>query len=189
MKNTEKSKGYVPRLHIQDGVYIGDAVVKNHKGKAYLKFANTNEIPMTLSVPIVNLEDFEEQECYKQIEKIHNFKQSNNEDLSSKILNNFLRTDNSPINSCKIYNVTDEDRVERIKKLLWLEHLNQDEYEHVEKLIKNNADRFQIPGQPLEATNVLQHSIPTVDEALLFQDNIDFPQFTRKKLQDKSTNY
>ena len=54
IKNTEKSEGYVPRLHIQDGVYIGDAVVKNRKGKAYLKFANTNEIPITLSVPIVN---------------------------------------------------------------------------------------------------------------------------------------
>ena len=32
----------------------------------------------------------------------------------------------------------------------------------MKKLIKNNADRFQIPGEPLEATNVLQHSIPTV---------------------------
>ena len=111
IKNTEKSEGYVPRLHIQDGVYVGDAVVKNHKGKAYLKFANTNEIPITLSVPIVNLEDFEEQECYKQIEKLHNFEQSINEDLSSKILNNFLRSDSYLINSCKIYNVTDEDRV------------------------------------------------------------------------------
>ena len=35
----------------------------------------------------------------------------------------------------KIYNVTDEDRVECIKKILRLDHLNQDEYEHVEKLI------------------------------------------------------
>ena len=31
IKNTEKSEGYVPRLHSQDGVYVGDAVVKNHK--------------------------------------------------------------------------------------------------------------------------------------------------------------
>ena len=67
IKNTEKSEGNVPRLHIQDGLYVGDAVVKNHKGKAYLKFANTNEIPITISVSKVNLEDFEEQECYKQI--------------------------------------------------------------------------------------------------------------------------
>ena len=44
---------------------------------------------------------------------------------------------------------------ECIKKLLRLDHLNRDEYKHVKKLIKNNVDRFQIPGEPLEATNVL----------------------------------
>ena len=175
IKNTEKSEGYVPRLHIQDGVYVGDAVVKNYKGKAYLKFANKNEIPITLSVPIVNLEDFEEHKFYKQIGNLNNIKQTHNEDLSSTILNNFLRTDNSLINSCKIYNVTDEDRVKCIKKLLRLDHLNQDEYEHVEKLIKNNADRFQIPGELLEATNLLQHSIPTVDDAPIFSRQYRFP--------------
>ena len=56
-------------------------------------------MPITLSVPIVNLEDLEEQECYEQIVNLNNLKQTNNEDLSSKILNNFLRTDNSLINS------------------------------------------------------------------------------------------
>ena len=40
-------------------------------------------------------------------------------------------------------------------KLLRVDHLSQHKYEHVEKLIKNNADRFQIPGEPLKATNVL----------------------------------
>ena len=57
-------------------------------------------------------------------------------------MNNFLRTDNSLIDSCKLYNVTGEDRVGCIKKLIRIDHLNPDEYEHVEKLIKNNADRF-----------------------------------------------
>ena len=189
IKYTEESEGYVPRLHIQDGVYLGDAVVKNHKGKAYLKCSNTNEIPITLSVPIVNLEDFEEQECYKQIENVHNFKQTNNEDLSNKILNNCLRTDNSWINTCKFYNVRDEDRVESIKKLLRLDHLNQGEYEHVQKLIKYNADRFQIPREPLEATNVFTTFNAYCRWLRFFQDNIDFPLLTKKKLRDKSTNY
>ena len=87
-------------------------------------------MPIKLSVPIVNLEDFEKQKCYRQIENLNNFKQTINEDLSSKILYNFLRTDSSLINSCKFYNVTDEDRVECIKKLIRLDHLNQDEYEY-----------------------------------------------------------
>ena len=86
-----------------------------------------------------------------------------------------LRTDNSLINSCKFYNVTDEDRVECIKKLLPLDHLNQDKYEHVEKLITNNADKFQIPGEPLEATNVLQHWIPTADDSPIFSRQYRFP--------------
>ena len=79
-----------------------------------MKFANTNGIPITLSVSIVNLEDFEEPECYKSIENVNNLIQTNNDDLYSKILNNFLRTENSLINSCKFYNVTGEDKVEFI---------------------------------------------------------------------------
>ena len=54
-----------------------------------------------------------------------------------------MRIDNSLINSCKFYNVTDEDRVECIN--------------------------FLIPGEPLKATNVLQHSIPTVDDPDFFE--------------------
>ena len=51
------------------------------------------------------------------------------------------------------------------KKLLRLDHLNQDEYEHVGRLVINSADRFQIPGEPLGGTNVLQHLIPTIDDS------------------------
>ena len=139
-------------------------------------------MPITLSVPIVNLEDFEEQEFYKQIENLHNFQLINNEDLLSKILNNFLKTDNSLMNSCKFYNVTDEDRVECIKKLLRLDHLNQDEYEHIEKLIKNNAHRFQIPREPLEAINVLQHSNPNVDDYPIFSRQYRFPPVNKEEI-------
>ena len=93
-----------------------------------------------------------------------------------------MRTDNSLINSCKFYNVTDEDRAECIQKLLRLDLLNQDEYENVEKLIKNNADRFQIPGEPLEATNVLQHSTPTVDDAPIFSRQYRFPPVHKEEI-------
>ena len=48
INNTQKSEGYIPRLHIKHGVYVGVAVIKNNKGKAYSKFATTNEIQITL---------------------------------------------------------------------------------------------------------------------------------------------
>ena len=53
IENTEESEGYIPRLHIGEGIYAEDAIVKNCKGKAYIKFANTNEIPVTTSIPII----------------------------------------------------------------------------------------------------------------------------------------
>ena len=60
IENTEKREGHLPRLHIGEGIYAGDAIVKNCNGKAYIKFANTNEIPVTISIPTITLEDFEE---------------------------------------------------------------------------------------------------------------------------------
>ena len=59
--------------------------------------------------------------------------------------------------------------------------MHQDEYEHKEKLIKNNADRFQIPGEPLEATNISQHSIPTVDSPN-FSIQYRFPPVQKKEI-------
>ena len=60
--------------------------------------------------------------------------------------------------------------------------MNQDEYQHVVKVIKNNADRFQISGELLEATNVFQHSIPTVDDCLIFSRKYKFPLVHKEEI-------
>ena len=49
IENTEKSEGYVPRIHFGEGIYAGGVVVKNCNSKAYIKSANTNEISVTIS--------------------------------------------------------------------------------------------------------------------------------------------
>ena len=59
IENSGKSEGYIPRLHIDERIYTGDAVVKNCKGKAYIKFASIIEIPVTISVQTITLEDSE----------------------------------------------------------------------------------------------------------------------------------
>ena len=63
-----------------------------------------------------------------------------------------------------------------------MDHLNQDEYEHVERLIIYSADRFQIPGKPLEATNVSQHLIPTIDDAPIFSRQYRFPPLHKEEI-------
>ena len=61
--------------------------------------------------------------------------------MSSQILNDFLRTDNSLINSCKFDNLTKKDRV-----------------------------------------NVLQHSIPTVDDTPIFSTQYRFPSIHKEEI-------
>ena len=63
-----------------------------------------------------------------------------------------------------------------------MDHLNQDEYEHVERLIINSADRFRIPGEPLEATNVLEHSIPTRVDSPIFSRQYRFPPVHKEEI-------
>ena len=101
IKNTEKSEGYIPRLHIGEGIYAGGAIVKNCKCKAYNKFANTNEIPVTISKPTIVLEDFEERDFQNVIRKSRNLKNVGDDNLSNKILNSFLKTNKFFDNPCR----------------------------------------------------------------------------------------
>ena len=62
------------------------------------------------------------------------------------------------------YIIKEDDRYDKIKSLLRLDHLNEEELRNIESLIQCNQDRFHIPGEYLEATNVLRHRITTTDE-------------------------
>ena len=86
IENTEKIEGYIPRLHIGEGIYARDAIVKNCKGKAYIKFANTNEIPVKISIPTITLEDSEERDFQNVTRQSRNSKNLSDDDLSNKIL-------------------------------------------------------------------------------------------------------
>ena len=52
---------------------------------------------------------------------------------------------------------------------------NKEENQHVENLIEKYADRFHIPEEPLGATNVLQHNIPTTVDQPIFSKQYRFP--------------
>ena len=84
IENTEKSESYVPRLYIGEGLYTEDAIVKNCNGKAYIKFANTNEISVTISMPAIALEDFEGRDFQNVTSQSSNLKNLSEDDLSKK---------------------------------------------------------------------------------------------------------
>ena len=60
IKNSEQKEGFIPQLHLCNGVYLANAIVSNNNDKAYMKIFNTNTTPQKLTIPIVELIDFEE---------------------------------------------------------------------------------------------------------------------------------
>ncbi|KYN08238.1 hypothetical protein ALC62_00779 [Cyphomyrmex costatus] len=59
VKNTHLRYGYVPPLSVCKGILIGNAVVSNHRGKAYIQIINTTEEDKNILVPYVQLQEIE----------------------------------------------------------------------------------------------------------------------------------
>ena len=51
---------YIPQLHLCNGVYLGNAIASYNNNKAYMKIFNTNTHPQRLTIPTVELIDFQE---------------------------------------------------------------------------------------------------------------------------------
>jgi len=49
----------------------------------------------------------------------------------------------------------DKTRIEKILKLLRLDHLNKEEKTNVTSLVTKHAERFHLPGEALSTTSVL----------------------------------
>jgi len=57
--NKEVKIGYVPRLRLDDRVCLGDAVVINCNGKAYLRGFNIGTEDLEIRIPSVELEEID----------------------------------------------------------------------------------------------------------------------------------
>jgi len=59
IKNPEIKAGLVPRLHLDDGLYAGNVLVKNHGGRAYIEIINTQDTDERIIAPEVELEELD----------------------------------------------------------------------------------------------------------------------------------
>ena len=66
IKNSEQKQGFIPRLHLYNEVYLGNAVVSNNNNNAYMKIFNTNTQPQKLTIPTVELIDFEKVSIHEE---------------------------------------------------------------------------------------------------------------------------
>ncbi|KAL7296988.1 hypothetical protein TKK_0009423 [Trichogramma kaykai] len=66
--------------------------------------------------------------------------------------------------------INDSDSSKRVKKIFelldpkTLEHLNDEEIQHIKDLISESPYTFELPGEPLKPTNVITHKIETTSD-------------------------
>ena len=63
-----------------------------------------------------------------------------------------------------------------------MDHLNEEQLNHVKKLITKHSERFQMPDELLESTNAAMHSISTVDEQPIFSKQYRFPSAHKEEI-------
>jgi len=152
VKNPQVKIGYVPRLRVCEGVYLGDAVVTNRDGRAYIRVINTSDTDRELIVPTVELQEIES--------------------ISSN------GPTNDPVTKSNINAISYQGKYERLKRVqnsLRLDHLNREEAEHVTELINKYSDLFQLQDEELSCTNAIEHKITTTDERPINTKQYRFP--------------
>lgn len=160
--NPDIAVGYIPRLSVCKDVYLGDAVVTNRDGRAYLQAINASDVDRELIVPNIELEEIEsisKEKFRKSPQKSYRVHA-----VSSDLHENY------------------ETRSQTARSLLRLEHLNDEELEHVDLLLAKHCDLFQLPGDTLNCTNTMKHKIATTDDLPINTKQYRYPPIHKDEI-------
>jgi len=131
-------------LDLCEGLYAGNAIVINWGGKAYIKIANPFDIDKCIDAPEIELE--------KIVRIAHHPRKSKRRVKG--------------VRSCAINMVAMDHissaRNKAVHEFLRLDHLNEEEVNHVDRIIDKYGDLFRIPDDPLGHTDVTAHKIATI---------------------------
>jgi len=163
VNNPRVKIGYVPRLRVCEGVFLGEAIVTNREGKAYVRVINSNDKDKELTVPVIDLQEIERTSDNGPLEV--------GRDSDINVIRHESKT----------------ERVERIRQTLRLDHLNSSELKHVSELIERNHDLFQLPGERLGCTTITEHKIATSDEQPINTKQYRFPPIHKDEI-DRQVN-
>jgi len=98
--NPELKEGYVPRLNVIEGIYLGNALVTVRDKKEYLQVINTNEKDHEIYVPTIKIYEFEANESLTNSNtntnsKSNTISNSNSNSNTNSISNSNSNTDSS----------------------------------------------------------------------------------------------
>lgn len=142
LQPTNPTRGYLPRIKTPEKIFIGSAVVTNKGQKCCVMEVNALEEDVEIEIPPQEIGPFEITE-----DESEDFFDSDG--TESELIN-------------------PEHRLEDIIESLRLDHSNAEEREPIIPIIAEYPEIFHLPGDELSATDILQHTISTTDEAPIF---------------------
>ena len=156
VSNPTISSGYVARIQAEPGIYLGECLVKNREGLAWMFVINTGYQDVNLIIPPIELEEFTGTPV-----SVRTIQQANIRDPGQNL----------------------EERVNAIIQVLDLKDLNSEEKANVIALISQYPYQFYLPGDKLSKTSVVQHKIPTINEVPINVRQYRHPPHLRKEIQ------
>jgi len=198
--NPEITAGYVPLINLAKGLLAGEALVSNINGRGHLLIHNTTDAECSFIIPPMSLIDFEPADRTQDTGR--GTSPSNRiSPLDFQTFSNFpdpstsTNYNNSEYRASLFMNPSFENmeinlgnRVQKIKNLLNLNHLNEEEREHVNQIIRENADRFHLPEEKLQCTNITKHTIPTTDDLPIHVKQYRYPPAHKDEI-DRQINH
>lgn len=153
VSNPEIQIGIVPKLQVLKGVFLASALVKvDSDFQSFTTILNTNDTTIRLPVLKVTLEPFE-QPVLINTAKIQN--------TSSSVVTN---------------------RINEIKKLLRLDHLNPEERKSLLEICQEYHSIFQLDGDTLPETSIIEHSITTTTDIPIASKTYRYPQVHKEEV-------
>lgn len=128
-------EGYIPRIEVNPNVFLGECVVNNDNESCNVFIVNTSHEDVEVDIPPQQLEEFD---------NISDMFESSSDEEEEQI-------------------TAPSKRIEKIKSILELQHLNQEEREHIYNLVYEFQDRFHLPGDPLPCTHLVEHEVHITD--------------------------
>lgn len=78
-------------------------------------------------------------------------------------------------------------RIERLKSIINTKHLNEEETDHVDTLLKEYGDCFYLPGENLKFTTSVKHTIPTTDNIPIHVKQYRYPPVHKEEIDRQVT--
>ena len=149
-KPTNLKEGYLPKIPAGPGVYLGKSLVRVKEGTVRVYCINTSTQDLQISIPPVEIEEFEKIEPNPRTKK--------------RATRNKNATNSS------------RSRHEELINSLNLTNLNSEERESLHKVLNKFPYQFYLEGDKLGSTNILKHSINTINDDPVRKHNHRLPK-------------